>query len=305
MVGAAVPGEDLGAQVGASMGSSGTVRRTWRSSWPTRTWLHAFPGGRCALDWRPRGSPRPSKCRLNECLVLAQPGGGPGPAPVPPPRARSRSRLQGAAVSQSPAGSFAPAAPPGDTSSLRRHGVAYRYLSVVKRAKFSNGYAQGLAALGNGVSAQAPAVQWQAPPMRPQTSGSHGPPDVTALVVDDDDDSREATMERVKAFGVYVHGARDGEEALQLLPDVRPDLILCDLQMPRLDGFGFVRRLRRTPPFDRVLTVAVTGLVSPIDLAATREAGFDGHVGKPISPEMIARLLERARRLKATPPQGA
>jgi two-component system, cell cycle response regulator DivK len=156
----------------------------------------------------------------------------------------------------------------------------------------------------SGIPAVVLTVHGQGPPMGPQTSGSHGPADVTALVVDDDDDSREATMERVKAFGVCVHGARDGEEALQLLPDVRPDLILCDLQMPRLDGFGFVRRLRRTPPFHRVLTVAVTGLVSPIDLAATREAGFDGHVGKPISSEMIARLLERARSLKATPPQG-
>jgi CheY-like chemotaxis protein len=78
--------------------------------------------------------------------------------------------------------------------------------------------------------------------------------------------------------------------------------------MPRLDGFEFVRRLRRTEPFHWILTVAVTGLSRPIDIVATREAGFDGHLVKPISREMIARLLDRAlaaRRLQDHPPQGA
>jgi DNA-binding response OmpR family regulator len=64
--------------------------------------------------------------------------------------------------------------------------------------------------------------------------------------------------------------------------------------MPRLDGFGFVRRLRRAPPFHRTLTVAVTGLSRATDIAATRTAGFDGHLIKPITLEMIDRLLERA-----------
>jgi CheY-like chemotaxis protein len=131
--------------------------------------------------------------------------------------------------------------------------------------------------------------------MGPQTSSLHGPPDVNVLIVEDHDGVREVMMEMVKALRGHARGARDGKEALQLLPDVRPDLILCDLQMPRLDGFGFVSGLRCTPPFHRILTVAVTGLSSPFDIAATRAAGFDGHVVKPISFEMIARLLERCR----------
>jgi CheY-like chemotaxis protein len=138
--------------------------------------------------------------------------------------------------------------------------------------------------------------------MGPQTSSLHGPPNVTVLIVDDHDGVREVTMKLAKALGGPVHGASDGKEALQLLPDLRPDLILCDLQMPRFDGFGFVSGLRCTPPFHRILTVVVTGLSSPFDIAATRAAGFDGHVVKPISLEMIAWLLERAvaiRRLKA------
>jgi CheY-like chemotaxis protein len=127
-----------------------------------------------------------------------------------------------------------------------------------------------------------------------QTSSPHGPPDVSVLVVDDDDHAREGMVRLIQTLGVRARAARDGEEALALVPEVQPDLILCDLQMPRLDGFGFVKRLRRTPPFSRILTVAVTGLSGPLDIAATREAGFDDHLVKPISTEMIARVLERA-----------
>jgi CheY-like chemotaxis protein len=74
--------------------------------------------------------------------------------------------------------------------------------------------------------------------------------------------------------------------------DVR--ISFCDLQMPVLDGFGFIRRLRRDRRFERILTIAVTGLGGPIDIAMTREAGFDGHVVKPIRAEAVARLLDRA-----------
>ena len=130
--------------------------------------------------------------------------------------------------------------------------------------------------------------------MGPQTSGPHGPPDVRVLVVDDDESARESIVRLIQTFGVRARAAGDGEEALQLVPEIQPVLILCDLQMPRLDGFGFVRRLRRTPSFRRILTVAVTGLSGPLDLAATREAGFDDHLVKPVTAEMLARVLERA-----------
>ena len=95
-------------------------------------------------------------------------------------------------------------------------------------------------------------------------------------------------------FGVFAHGARNGQEALQSLFAVHPHLILCDLQMPHLDGFGFVRHLRGDPKFGRILTIAVTGLAHPVDVAAAREAGFDGHVMKPLTATTLARLLDRA-----------
>jgi CheY-like chemotaxis protein len=134
-----------------------------------------------------------------------------------------------------------------------------------------------------------------------------GPPsEVRVLVVEDDDDSREAMVTLLRRmFGVQAQGARDGLEALQLLPVVRPNLILCDLQMPRLDGFAFIRRLRGDPQFRGILTIAVTGLSRPPDIAATRDAGFNGHVSKPITAETLARLLDRALDARgAEPPEG-
>jgi CheY-like chemotaxis protein len=141
-----------------------------------------------------------------------------------------------------------------------------------------------------------------------ETSTFKGPRGVSVLVVDDDDHTREDIVKLIQTFGERARTARDGEEALHLVPEVQPDLILCDLQMPRLDGFGFVRRLRRMPPFHRILTVAVTGLSGALDRAASRAAGFDGHLVKPITVEMIARLLDRvvnARLQKDPPYQGA
>ena len=130
--------------------------------------------------------------------------------------------------------------------------------------------------------------------MEPQASSPHWPPDVRVLVVDDDESARDGIVRLIQTFGVRARAAGDGEEALQLVPEVRPALILCDLQMPRLDGFEFVKRLRHTPPFHRTFTVAVTGLCGPLDFAATRAAGFDGHLVKPMSAEMLGQVLERA-----------
>jgi CheY-like chemotaxis protein len=129
--------------------------------------------------------------------------------------------------------------------------------------------------------------------MGPQTS-PHGPPNVRVLIVEDDESAREGMVKLLQMFGVCACAARDGVEALDLVPEVQPDLILCDLQMPRLDGFGFVRRLRRMSPFHRILTVAVTGRSGPLAMAATRAAGFDDHLVKPITVEMIDRVLAGA-----------
>jgi CheY-like chemotaxis protein len=142
--------------------------------------------------------------------------------------------------------------------------------------------------------------------MDPEGGRDGGRPEVRVLVVEDDDEARGVLLTMLRElFGVFAQGARNGEEALPLLFAVHPHLILCDLQMPRLDGFGFIRRLRGDPKFGRILTIAVTGLGRPVDVTAAREAGFDGHVMKPLTAAMLARLLDRAwdRREAADSPE--
>ena len=124
---------------------------------------------------------------------------------------------------------------------------------------------------------------------------------VSVLVVDDHEDSRAALAILLRLLGVDVRTARDGEEAWEEIVSAPPDLILCDLQMPRLDGFALVRRLRADPRGRGIVAIAVTALGTPRDLVATREAGFDGHVVKPITRDVLVRLLERVRSPDVTP----
>jgi CheY-like chemotaxis protein len=115
----------------------------------------------------------------------------------------------------------------------------------------------------------------------------------TVLVVEDDPDSLEMLRRMLEALGVRTVLAEDGEVALRLFPSTRPDLVLCDLMLPLVDGFMFVNRLRADPRWRRTPVVAVTGLGYESDYERTWETGFDGHVVKPIDMDTLASVLER------------
>jgi len=113
------------------------------------------------------------------------------------------------------------------------------------------------------------------------------------LIVEDDPDSRDMMRQVVESFGATVAVAADGRGALRIGSWMRPDLILCDLRMPVIDGFGFIDRLRRDPSLSRTAVLAVTALGTEADIRRTWVAGFDGHLVKPIDYETIAAQLER------------
>jgi CheY-like chemotaxis protein len=116
---------------------------------------------------------------------------------------------------------------------------------------------------------------------------------VNVLIVEDDPDSRDMLKQVVESLGASVAVAADGGGAFRIAAWMRPDLILCDLRMPVLDGFGFIDRLRHDPNLSRTAVLAVTALGSEADFRRTWEAGFDGHLVKPIDYETIAAQLER------------
>jgi CheY-like chemotaxis protein len=146
---------------------------------------------------------------------------------------------------------------------------------------------------------------------RSRKRGTPGPPPldltgVTVLIVEDHHDSREMLKETIESFGAKVEVAADGREALACAGWFRPDLVLCDLRMPVLDGYGFIERVRADSRLSRTAVLAVTALGSEADFRRTYAAGFDGHLVKPIDYETIAAQLERifwAHRRKPTKPE--
>jgi len=101
-----------------------------------------------------------------------------------------------------------------------------------------------------------------------------------------------ATLGRMlEMLGVHVLMAQDGLEALQVLSLSRPDVVLCDLWMPRMDGFEFLRELRRIQGSDHPPVVAMTSLTNRVDHQRTQAAGFDAHLDKPFDNATLVSTL--------------
>jgi signal transduction histidine kinase/ActR/RegA family two-component response regulator len=116
------------------------------------------------------------------------------------------------------------------------------------------------------------------------------------LVVDDNRDSAMSLSMLLELDGHEVRRAYDGLEALEIADEFRPDIALLDIGMPRLDGYGAARELRRREWNASLLLIALTGWGQQEDKRLAREAGFDHHLVKPVDPEVLRRLLEDARR---------
>ena len=117
------------------------------------------------------------------------------------------------------------------------------------------------------------------------------------LIADDRPGSRELLVLVLERAGYAVAEAEDGEQALQRVRDVRPDLVLLDLQMPKLDGYGVLAALRSDAHFADLPVLALTASAMRGDRERILEAGFTDYLAKPASPEVlrdtVARLLDR------------
>jgi CheY-like chemotaxis protein/anti-sigma regulatory factor (Ser/Thr protein kinase) len=116
------------------------------------------------------------------------------------------------------------------------------------------------------------------------------------LVVDDNRDSAMSLSLLLELDGHDVRRAYDGIEALEIADQFRPEVTLLDIGMPRLDGYGAARELRRRDWAKDSLLVALTGWGQQEDKRMAREAGFDHHMVKPVDPDALRRLLIEPRR---------
>jgi response regulator RpfG family c-di-GMP phosphodiesterase/tRNA A-37 threonylcarbamoyl transferase component Bud32 len=123
-----------------------------------------------------------------------------------------------------------------------------------------------------------------------------GGPQLTAstprlLIVDDEQLVRRMYLSFVRAENFECHEASNGEEALRLLNERPFDLVLLDIDMPKLSGTEVLRRLRAQPPFNNLKIIMVSGGVSPDELSAMLALGADDYLAKPLSrAELVARL---------------
>jgi PAS domain S-box-containing protein len=119
---------------------------------------------------------------------------------------------------------------------------------------------------------------------------------VRILVADDNEDAATTLAMILRAEGHELAIAHDGIEALELAEKLKPQLILLDIGMPRLDGYGTARRLREQPWGRNACLVALTGWGQEEDKRRATEAGFDEHFTKPVDPSQLAGLVDRCVR---------
>ena len=115
------------------------------------------------------------------------------------------------------------------------------------------------------------------------------------LIADDYDDNRELLRLMLEPDGYVVREVRDGHECVEEARTHPPDLALIDLSMPRLDGWGALRKLRADPRTRSIPCIALTAFAAEQDRQGALAAGFDAYISKPFRTtdllETISRLL--------------
>jgi CheY-like chemotaxis protein len=120
------------------------------------------------------------------------------------------------------------------------------------------------------------------------------------LVADDVPDAASSLAMLCEMFGAEVRLALDGVECVEVAAAFRPDVVLMDITMPKLDGYSAARAIRRESWGQVMTLIALTGWGRPSDLEAARNAGFDGHLLKPVDPDQLVSLIEKLRNGRAS-----
>lgn len=113
------------------------------------------------------------------------------------------------------------------------------------------------------------------------------------LVIEDNAANLELITYLLRAFGHTVKVARDGDEGLELIGKQPPDLVICDVHLPTVNGYEVAHQMKRNPATKEIPLIAVTALAMMGDRDKVLSAGFDGYISKPISAETFVQQVER------------
>ena len=130
---------------------------------------------------------------------------------------------------------------------------------------------------------------------KPQESGSVAEHPVKSshriLVVDDNRDGADTLSEMLTIMGNDTRTAYDGQEGVDVAGEFRPDVVLLDIGLPKLNGYEACRHIREQPWGKGVVLIAVTGWGQDEDRRRSQEAGFDHHMVKPADPQALMKML--------------
>ncbi|MGJ7918670.1 PAS domain S-box protein, partial [Massilia sp. LXY-6] len=111
------------------------------------------------------------------------------------------------------------------------------------------------------------------------------------LLVDDVEDAVLVMQSLLEMYGAEVQVATGARQALDILGRENIDLLISDISMPDMDGYGLLQEVRKMPRYATLPAVAVTGLAREQDIAKAREAGFSAHLGKPLSVDRLLAII--------------
>jgi CheY-like chemotaxis protein len=197
-----------------------------------------------------------------------------------------------------------------DASTTRRHGGLGLGLAIVKQLVAAHGGTVGAESDGEGKGATftvrlparsaVPAVSSRVPrgagPLKAPTPATMEAPRLDGLrllVVDDEEDARSLVSEVLRDQGAEVHVAASADEALEKLGQVRPDVVVSDIGMPKTDGLSLIRQIRALPveKGGRTPAVALTAYAGREDAQRAFAAGYQMHVTKPVDAIALATVV--------------
>ena len=111
------------------------------------------------------------------------------------------------------------------------------------------------------------------------------------LVIEDHDDVATAYLTLLQQLGLRTNYARTGAAGIELATRTRPNVILCDIGLPDIDGYEVAQRLRATPHTAHIPLIAISGYGHAEDRTRSQQAGFSQHLVKPLSSQSLARAL--------------
>ena len=183
--------------------------------------------------------------------------------------------------------------------STRRGGLGIG-LDLVRRLAEMHGGSVTVASAGLGHGArfrvELPLSRPEAVASAPAASGRPRLERLSILVIEDNADTRDVLKLMLEVEGASVETAENGEQGLRAAERLRPDVVLCDIGLPDIDGFEVARRIRARTDLAVSRLIALTGYGQAEDMRQAIKAGFDAHLTKPVNLDQLMALLVSAAR---------